>query len=353
MDPADRRAAEDPMEKSVLDNVQASLRQKEDSLRRWMSEASPEEKALMLGSASEADVTSHLAVVDDSLDCCETGSLGRCTVCHDYIEPGLLMVDYTASVCLSHLSGEEADRLEHELELAQTVQKALLPSRSPEIPGLEIAAFSRPAQILGGDYFDFIPFASGDYGLLLGDVAGHGVSASLHMASLQGLSRAIVSTSRSPAEVLTQIHRQFIHNIRYTTFVTLFLAAYDAGTKSLAYANAGHNPPLILSSESAPQPVRWLHPTGAAIGLVEDGGYTERRLTLTRGDVVVLYTDGVVEASGAANELYGADRLVEIVASLRKESAQDIVRGVTRNLEDFVASRPLADDATLVVGKVG
>jgi sigma-B regulation protein RsbU (phosphoserine phosphatase) len=232
------------------------------------------------------------------------------------------------------------------------VQKALLPSRAPDIPGLEVAAFSRPAQIIGGDYFDFIPFASGEYGLVLGDVAGHGVSASLHMASLQGLSRAIVSTSRSPADVLAQIHRQFIHNIRYTTFVTLFLAAYDAGTKSLAYANAGHNPPLVLSAESAPQAVRWLHPTGAAIGLVENGVYEERRLTLTGGDIVVLYTDGVVEASGASNEPYGADRLVEVVTSLRKGSAQDIVRGVTRHLEDFVAGRPLADDATLVVARV-
>jgi sigma-B regulation protein RsbU (phosphoserine phosphatase) len=172
------------------------------------------------------------------------------------------------------------------------------------------------------------------------------------MASLQGLSRAIVSTSRSPADVLAQIHRQFIHNIRYTTFVTLFLAAYDAGTKGLAYANAGHNPPLVLSSESAPQAVRWLHPTGAAIGLVENGVYEERRLTLTGGDIVVLYTDGVVEASGASNEPYGADRLVEVVTSLRKESAQEIVRGVTRHLEDFVAGRPLADDATLVVARV-
>jgi sigma-B regulation protein RsbU (phosphoserine phosphatase) len=340
------------MEKPVLDNVQASLRKKEESLRQWMSEASPDDKALMLGSSSEADVVSHLAVVDNSLESCESASLGRCTVCHDFIEPGLLMVDYTASVCLSHLSGEEADRLEHELELAQTVQMALLPSRSPDIPGLEVAAFSRPAQIVGGDYFDFIPFASGDYGLLLGDVAGHGVSASLHMASLQGLSRAIVSTSRSPAEVLAQIHRLFIHNIRYTTFVTLFLAAFDAETKNLAYANAGHNPPLVLSAESASQTVRWLHPTGAAIGLVEESKYEERRLTLTRGDVVALYTDGVVEASGASGEPYGADRLVDVVRSLRKESAQDIVRGVTRNLEDFVEGRPLADDATLVVAKV-
>ena len=341
------------MEKSVLENVQTSLRQKAETLRQWMSEASPDDKASLLASSSEADVVSHLAVVDHSLACCESGSLGLCTVCHDYVEPGLLMVDYTTSVCLSHLSVEEADRLEHELELAQTVQKALLPSRSPDIPGLEVSAFSRPAQIVGGDYFDFIPFASGAYGLVLGDVAGHGVSASLHMASLQGLSRAIVSTSRSPAEVLVQIHRQFIHNIRYTTFVTLFLAAYDPGTKTLAYANAGHNPPLVLSAESASQAVRWLHPTGAAIGLVEEGGYEEHRLTLTRGDVVVLYTDGVVEASGASGEPYGADRLVDVVRSLQKDSAQHIVRGVTRNLEDFVAGGPLADDATLVVGKGG
>ncbi|MFA9404061.1 MAG: PP2C family protein-serine/threonine phosphatase, partial [Anaerolineales bacterium] len=101
-------------------------------------------------------------------------------------------------VCLDHFSVEEVRDLEHELELAQAVQKTLLPQAIPKMPGLEIAAYSRPAQLLGGDYFDFTEFKDGKYGLAIADVAGHGVSASLHMASIQAMLRSIVPTSHSP-----------------------------------------------------------------------------------------------------------------------------------------------------------
>jgi hypothetical protein len=151
-----------------------------------------DKKVVLLGPSTEQSVRTRLDVIDDTISKADSKTLGKCEVCHEDVEPELLEVDYTARVCLEHLSKEERRNLQNELELAQDVQKMLLPQEVPNIPGLEIAAFSRPAQIVGGDYFDFIDFSNGLHGLAIADVAGHGVSASLHMASIQALLRTLV-----------------------------------------------------------------------------------------------------------------------------------------------------------------
>jgi len=200
----------------------------------------------MLGPSTEQSVICCVDVIDEAIAKADTKTLGKCEVCHEDVDPELLEVDYTASVCIDHLSEQERRHLEGELELAQNVQKMLLPQEAPTITGLEIAAFSRPAQILGGDYFDFIDFRNGFHGLAIADVAGHGVSASLHMASIQALLRTLVPVNESPAEVMRQVHKLFIHNIRFETFVTFFIGAFDSSTKAFTYCNAGHQPPLVL-----------------------------------------------------------------------------------------------------------
>jgi phosphoserine phosphatase RsbU/P len=341
------------MQESTLKSVRESLVERRSTLSQWIGEASADDKALALGPLEAPAVDSHIASLDESIARADAHTLGLCTVCHDYVDSARLEVDYTASVCLEHLSQEEADGLERELELAKTVQRSFLPQAEPRIPGLDVAAFSRPAQFVGGDYFDFVPFASGDHGLAIGDVAGHGVSASLHMASLQALFHAIVPARHSPSEVIHQIHRLFIHNSHYPTFVTLFLAAYSPSTRSLTYCNAGHNPPLVVRAVRAGEPrVEWLKPTAAAIGLVEAAEFDERSLTLAPGDVLVMYTDGVVEAANEAADLFGTKRLVEAVVSQFNASPREIVRALTASLESFSGGKPLADDATLVVGRV-
>ncbi|HET7010924.1 MAG TPA: SpoIIE family protein phosphatase [Anaerolineales bacterium] len=341
------------MKDSTYKDVRDSLLERRSALSDWMTEAPPEEKAIVLGPAEEPAVAAHLASLDESIAKSEAGTLGLCTVCHDYVDSSRLEVDYTASVCLDHLSPEEAIGLERELSLAQTVQRSFMPQVEPRIPGLEVAAFTRPAQFLGGDYFDFVNFASGAYGLVVGDVAGHGVSASLHMASLQALLHAIVPTLDSPREAVSQIHRLFVHNSHYPTFVTFFLAAYVASTRNLRYCNAGHNPPLLVRGEGNRRPrIEWLVPTGAAIGLVEKGEFGEGNLILTPGDVLVLYTDGVVEAADPRGDLFGIDRLEELVVSVSTSSPREVVRAVTHGLEAFVGGEALSDDTTLVVAHV-
>ena len=342
------------MDESVLDTIEASLKERKENLRRWLSEAPAEAKASAMGPAGEKAVEARLEAIDQSVARAEAGELGVCTVCHDYVDTRRLLIDYTASVCIDHLSPEEAMGLERELELAQVVQQGLLPSEVPEVPGLELAAFTRPAQIIGGDYFDFLMFEGGDHGLALGDVAGHGVSASLHMAGLQALARALVPAHRSPSEVISQIHHLFNHNSRYTTFVTLFLAAFSPIPGTLTYCNAGHNPPFVVRDGAGRGPqIEWLHPTGAAIGLVEAAAYRDAHVSLNKGDCLVLYTDGVVEAGNGKGDPFGTERLSKIVTDERHEPARAIVQALMRSLEAFSDGKPLADDATLVVGKVG
>jgi sigma-B regulation protein RsbU (phosphoserine phosphatase) len=339
------------MQPPILDQVRTSLVEKRDGLRQWLSQTPPNRKTEKLGPGNEEAVTARLEHLDDSIALAEAGDLGRCIICHGTVDPGRLMVDYTAMVCLEHLSAEEASRLEREIELAQIVQQALLPGEVPNLPGVEIAAFTRPAHFVGGDYFDFLTFHTGDLAWAVGDVAGHGVAAGLQMAGVQALCRAVIPTHASPAEALDQIHRLFIHNSGYTTFVSLFLGAYTPSTRTLTYCNAGHNPPMVLPADRRSS-VRWLNPTGAAIGLLEDGKFSDGKLILAAGDLLIMYTDGVVEASGDGRGMFGPERLVEAVTPLRSGSPADVVRAITRALEDFVGQKELSDDATIVACRI-
>jgi serine phosphatase RsbU (regulator of sigma subunit) len=251
-----------------------------------------------LGPAGDEAVVAEIRLIDSALDQAECGTLGTCQVCCEPVETRLLEMDYTACVCLDHLSEVEQRQLETELELSQEVQRALLPQEPPEIPGLELAAFSRSAQILGGDAFDFLRFRDGTHAIAIGDVAGHGVSAGLLMAGVQAALRTLVPDSLAPDEVLRRVNRLFNHNTHFTTFVTLFLARLDAAGRRLYYSNAGHNPPMLFRSKyDGGDGVTWLGPTGAAIGLTEELRPGIAHLDLAPGDVLVLYTDGIIEAN--------------------------------------------------------
>jgi sigma-B regulation protein RsbU (phosphoserine phosphatase) len=261
-------------------------------------------------------------------------------------------MDYTCCVCLDHLSAEDRNRLESELELATKVQLALLPQQVPEIPGLELAVFSRPAEIVGGDYFDFFRFRDEAHGLVVGDVVGHGLSASLLMAGLQASLRTLVSDHEAPVDVVRRLNLLFCHNVRMTTFVTLFVARFDSHTRKLTYCSAGHNPPLLFRSQSnGKEPLSWLRPTGAAIGLVEEFQFGTEDVTLAPGDVLLLYTDGVTEAVNAREEQFGQERLSELVRRGSRRSAQELVREVRHRLQEFTYGQALADDATIIACK--
>lgn len=340
------------MDTNVIQQIRADLEDQRASLADWLSRAPAPERQIRLGPTDEKAVQAHLQVLDTAIEKAVDESLGLCEVCHDYVEPDRLLMDYTCCVCLDHLSPEEKDRLEFELQLSARVQQALLPQQVPEIPGLEVAAFSRPAEIVGGDYFDFIHFSDQAPGLVIGDVAGHGMSASLLMASVQATLRTLALDHEAPAGVFDRLNLLFSHNIRMTSFVSLFLARYDPQTHELTYSNAGHNPPLLRTRSNGPELFSWLHPTGAAIGLVEGAQFGTETVKLAPGDVLVLYTDGITEAMNPQGEEFGPERLADLAQHGLYGSAQDLVRSVRQQLGEFTHGRPLADDTTMIVCRV-
>jgi sigma-B regulation protein RsbU (phosphoserine phosphatase) len=291
-----------------------------------------------------------LHVIETSLEKIEDNTLGICVICHEYVDAQLLEMDYTAAVCLDHYSDEERRRLESELELSQVIQRALLPQQVPNIRGVELAAFSRPSEIIGGDYFDFFHFRDGTHGLVIADVSGHGVSAGMLMSSLQMAIRTMAPETDSPGEILERINRFYIHNINFTTFVTVFLARFDPVSLTLTYVNAGHNPPAIRRKRDSA--VDWLKPTAPAIGLAEDFHPRMDVVEFSEGDSLLLYTDGVTEVLNLSNEQFGTERLAALVQQNADRTAPDLVQAVRQAVSVFGGNRPLMDDVTMVALKI-
>lgn len=337
------------MATDIYPQVQEALKAKQREIAEFL-EAAPAEKKEICLCEDEGCVQEHLHVIEASLEKIEEKTLGVCVVCHGYVDSSLLEMDYTASVCLDHYSEAERRRLEAELELSQIVQRALLPQRVPNIQGVELAAFSRPSEIIGGDYFDFFRYRDGAHGLVIADVSGHGVSAGMLMSSLQTALRTIAPDSDSPAEILERINHFYIHNIHFTTFVTVFLARFDPANLSFAYVNAGHNPPVLHRRESGE--VIWLRPTAPAVGLVEDFHPRTESLVFSKGDSLLLYTDGVTEILNSGNREFGMESLAEVFRQNAGLKASDTLQAVRQSMSAFGENKPLADDVTMIALKV-
>jgi RNA polymerase-binding transcription factor DksA len=176
---------EEAMENSFLDRLRDNLTERRQSLAAWFKEAPATTKTIVTGPAGEKALLNRIHDLDTAIEQAGEKTLGLCDVCHDYVDASRLEMDFAARICIDHLTGEEKTRLENDLELSQKVQKALLPEIIPTINGLDIAAFSQPASIVGGDYFDFLRFKDGSHGFVIADVMGKGMAASMLMASFQ------------------------------------------------------------------------------------------------------------------------------------------------------------------------
>ena len=333
----------------LYEQIQEGLEEKRKEILEFLEAAPETEKEICLGN-DENCIQEHLHVIEESLEKIEDQTLGVCVICHESVDSELLQMDYTASVCLGHFTEQELRSLESELELSQVVQRALLPQRVPNIRGVELAAFSRPSEIIGGDYFDFFQFRDGTHGLVIADVSGHGVSAGMLMSSLQTAIRTMAPDTDSPAEILERINRFYIHNINFTTFVTVFLARFDPTTLTLTYANAGHNPPAVRRKKDST--ITWLKPTAPAIGLAEDFHANMEAISFSEGDSLLLYTDGVTEVLNISNEMFGQERLAELVQQNADRPAPDLLQAVRQAVSAFGGNKPLMDDVTMVALRV-
>jgi sigma-B regulation protein RsbU (phosphoserine phosphatase) len=173
------------------------------------------------------------------------------------------------------------------------------------------------------------------------------------MASIQAFLRTLIPINKSPAEVMRQVHKLFIHNIRFERFVTFFIGAFDPSTKRLTFSNAGHQPPLVLhKTKSKKESVEMLRPTGAAIGLVEEAAFAEKTIELQEEDLLVLYTDGITEAVNPQNREFGRERLIKMSQRVNNAPVEKVVHEIRHGLEEFSEGKPLADDTTIVICKI-
>jgi serine phosphatase RsbU (regulator of sigma subunit) len=249
-----------------------------------------------------------------------------------------------------HLLAVEKQRMEQELVLARQIQSSLLPASCPNIHGYELAAEWRSARQVSGDFYDFFALPDGKWGILVGDVSDKGVPAALFMALSRSLIRSGVIGAASPAAGLQSANEWILKDTTSGMFVTVFYAVLDAANHQLTYVNCGHNPPLLLREESGE--TAWLNSKGIALGMMEDIKLEERKTSLGSHDLLLLYTDGITEATNSDQEFYGTDRLLATLSGtmskLPRASPQQTIEAVLGSLSAFAGETVLDDDITLV-----
>jgi serine phosphatase RsbU (regulator of sigma subunit) len=236
-------------------------------------------------------------------------------------------------------------RLEQELEMARAVQKSLLPTHPPAIPGFTLVADWRPAREIAGDFYDFFSLPDGRWGIVLADVSGKGAPAALYMAMTRSLIRSEAGRHTHPSAVLTEVNRRLLAESSNEMYVTVFYAVLDPILGSLTYANAAHHPPFLRRASGA---VERLAPGGLMMGLFEQLTLSDETVDLRSGDALVGYTDGLTDAVNRQDEDYGHVRLADIVASA-PSAAQDILTHILKDLEAFAGPVPQPDDITLLI----
>lgn len=249
----------------------------------------------------------------------------------------------------------EKQRLDDELRIAREIQKSLLPVHPPVVAGLDIADLCEPARAVGGDYYDFFDLGPRQFGVMIADVSGKGTSAALYMAELKGIMLALSRAERSPRSVLIEVNRLLAAHLDNRSFITMTYAVVDLDRRVMTVARAGHTPVIRVSGARADI----IQPDGIVLGLRLPGAdakfaevLREVELPLMPGDVFVLYTDGISDATDAGGELFGDERLTQVVAGHAELGAAGIRERVVRDVAAFVGGAEAHDDMTMVVIKV-
>lgn len=245
----------------------------------------------------------------------------------------------------------EAERLRMAMQVAQEIQERLFPRVPPTCAGFEIEGTSRPAEEISGDYFDYIPIRDGSLGIVIGDVSGHGLGPALLMAATRGYLRALALTYSDVGEILTLANKALAADVADGRFVTLLLARLDPHERRLVYSSAGHQPAYILAPGGAVKSK--LDSTDVPLGVMSDGKFSASTpITLEPGELVVMLTDGIVEASDHAGQPFGIDRMLETVRANRHRPAREIVASLYQEVDRHTQHPSHADDLTAVVIKV-
>ncbi len=253
-------------------------------------------------------------------------------------------------VYIEELAKEQ--RVQQELDIARIVQQTFLPNTTPEISGFDTAAFCDPAMEAGGDYYDIIRIDNSKAGVAIGDVSGKGIQAAFYMTFIKGVIHSLSTILTSPKELLVQANRLFNSNATRGTFISMIYGVLDSENNTFTYVRAGHNPMLHKKANGQ---VSWLQPKGLALGMTQDdsfkNGSDEVILQLEKGDVLVLYTDGVTEAQNKEGKFYGEERLFRILKNEKTQNSSELLNFIVKDVKVFYGDATQYDDMTLVVIK--
>lgn len=314
-----------------------------DSIRHELLERR-ERLASLAVTVRESQLIELLRQVDSALERLGEGSWGHCAICHGEVETDRLSADPLVTVCLECLSPSERRALERDLEAAARVQAALLPPRHLEHDGWEVALLWEPLRFVSGDHYDLVrpQHENEPLSLVVGDVAGKGVAASLIQAHLHALLRALAAPELSLTALLTRANRLLCEVTLPASYATLLAARLHAGGR-MELASAGHPRPLLADRRG----VRPVEGAGLPLGMFCEAEYASRDLQLAPGDVLVLYSDGWTEAETDDGE-YGIGRAAAILRQVRKLPMAELLAACRGDMEKFLGGAPRGDDLTLL-----
>jgi phosphoserine phosphatase RsbU/P len=242
----------------------------------------------------------------------------------------------------------QSEILQSEVLEARKIQEGLLPRDIPRLPGFEISALWQPSSIVGGDYYDVFRLGESAAALCIGDVVGKGMPAALLMSNLQAAVRGVATEALEPSQLSAKVNRGIRGNLAPEKFISLFYGVLDAPGRRLVYSNAGHNAPILVRSDGSH--LR-LDRGGPVMGVFSDRNYAQGEVRLHSGDRVILFTDGVTEATGPDDEEFEEERLIRLVIENRNLGAQELQKKIFDAVEKFCRGN-FRDDVTLVVVSV-
>jgi serine phosphatase RsbU (regulator of sigma subunit) len=248
----------------------------------------------------------------------------------------------------------ERQREHEELELARKIQQDLLPNESPPMEGLEVWGCSSPATEVGGDYFDYIKKGPQSLLVFLGDVSGKGMPAALYMSKVQGMVQVAGSIFDSPRDILMEVNRKIFEGIEKKSFITMLSVLFDPTKKCAVISRAGHNPLMIFRGRQ--NRIEDVRPEGPGLGVVDGMAFDQKieevSVTFSTGDYFIIYSDGLTEAINPDRELFGEDRVQEIILKKEYSSPRELGELLMKSIGEYRQDAEQNDDITLVIVKI-
>jgi phosphoserine phosphatase RsbU/P len=326
---------------SDLEHFKNLLLEQEKNLLDWMENGNP------AGDGDRIKTQSLLAEIKDAFGRIGNNTFGTCNVCKGEIELYRLEVQPVTEVCLGCISSQERAQLEEELYLASKIHRALLPQSIEKVKGFDFAVKSIASRIVGGDYYDFLPATkSGLVRIIIADTMGKGLPAGLLMSNVQGALRILSDELESPRDLISKLNRWLCRNVPVTKFISLICVGIESVPEPrLVYTNAGHCPALLARANGR---IEHLNPTGGVIGVHEGFEYDEKRISISKDDLLLLYTDGIIEAQSENGIMFGEERLISHLECYRDKELGNLIDGLLNEVRVFTGRSEFEDDLTVM-----